>query len=229
MPDRQAVLQLSLLLLALPLQYFVSRYMATSETQRDFAFRSLLSNVVGFKNRYFSWQSWQKWCLKVLDKINAKSDQRPDYTGKHEPNGESPAYEVMKFKDPKGYFSSSPSPRSPRSLNVKFRVGQVIRHKIWGYRGVIIGWDTEAKAPDSWLKQMHPQGKEHWRTMPNYSILVDTRDRVEPQITYVPQENIEVIMNTKIIHPFTDEYFEGFDGAVYLCRPWLKAVYPHDN
>lgn len=34
--------------------------------------------------------------------------------------------------------------------------------------------------------------------MPNYSILVDTRDRLAPQITYVPQENIEVIVNTQV-------------------------------
>ena len=34
--------------------------------------------------------------------------------------------------------------------------------------------------------------------MPNYSILVDTRDRLAPQVTYVPQENIEVIVNTQV-------------------------------
>lgn len=34
--------------------------------------------------------------------------------------------------------------------------------------------------------------------MPNYSILVDTRDRLTPQLTYVPEENIEVISNMKV-------------------------------
>ena len=34
--------------------------------------------------------------------------------------------------------------------------------------------------------------------MPNYSILVDTRDRLTPQVTYVPQENIEVVVNTQV-------------------------------
>ncbi|ESO84052.1 hypothetical protein LOTGIDRAFT_229575 [Lottia gigantea] len=229
MPDRQAYLHLSLLLLVLPLQYFVSQYMSRSESQRDYAFRSLLSNFVGFKNRYFSWQSWHKWCLNVIDKFQTKVDGRPDYAGKDDLNGESPAYEVFKYKDSKGYFSGSPNPRSPKSSEVKFRVGQVIKHKIWGYRGVIIGWDEEARAPENWLKQMHPKGKEHWRKMPNYSILVDTRDRLEAQVTYVPQENIELLMHTKVIHPLLENYFEGFDGGQYVCRPWLKSVYPHDN
>jgi hemimethylated DNA binding protein len=34
--------------------------------------------------------------------------------------------------------------------------------------------------------------------MPNYAILVDTRDRPEPQVTYVPEENLEIITNTKV-------------------------------
>lgn len=40
---------------------------------------------------------------------------------------------------------ASPEPRSPRQSHVKFRVGQVMRHKKWGYRGIIIGWDVKAK------------------------------------------------------------------------------------
>ena len=35
--------------------------------------------------------------------------------------------------------------RSLRPSELKYRVGQVITHKTWGYRGVIIGWDLEAK------------------------------------------------------------------------------------
>ena len=35
--------------------------------------------------------------------------------------------------------------------------------------------------------------------MPNYAVLVDTRDRQSAQMTYIPEENIEVISNTKVI------------------------------
>ena len=34
--------------------------------------------------------------------------------------------------------------------------------------------------------------------MPNYAILVDVRDRAGNQVTYVPEENLEVISNTKV-------------------------------
>lgn len=59
--------------------------------------------------------------------------------------GECVAKEVFNYKDRSGYFGSSIEPRSPRPSNVAYRVGQVIQHKRWGYRGVIIGWDTKAK------------------------------------------------------------------------------------
>ena len=47
------------------------------------------------------------------------------------------------------------------------------------------------RAPKDWLKAMHG-GHPEWKEQPNYAVLVDTRDRPAPQLTYVPQENIEV-------------------------------------
>ena len=57
----------------------------------------------------------------------------------------------MKFREEKGggHFASSARPRNPRPPHVEFRVGQVVKHKLWGYHGVIIGWDETAKYADS--------------------------------------------------------------------------------
>jgi len=41
--------------------------------------------------------------------------------------------------------------RSPRPDHVKYRVGQVIQHKLFGYRGVIIGWDAAAKVSKTFV------------------------------------------------------------------------------
>ena len=54
------------------------------------------------------------------------------------------------------------------------------------------------QAPEEWLKQNHPAGKERWRHQPNYAILVDSRDRPGVQITYVPQENIKLTPKIKV-------------------------------
>lgn len=58
---------------------------------------------------------------------------------------ESPAYEVLRFRQERGYFSSSLAVRWKRPAHIQFRVGQVVKHRSEGYTGVIIGWDLKAK------------------------------------------------------------------------------------
>lgn len=224
--DRRAAIQLGLLLMAVPAQYLFTKFMSTTDSQRSYALRNLVNDASVFQEKYLSWKTWKRWCTDLLNSVSSLSES--DDPSLDDPQGESPALEVLKYKDPEGHFAASTQPRSPRPPNVKYRIGQVIRHKIWGYRGVIVGWDPKCRAPADWIKQMHDKDKPEWRDMPNYSILVDTRDRLTPQLTYVPEENFEIITNMKIMHPGIDEYFEGFDGAQYLPRPWMKVVYPHD-
>ncbi|KAH3729491.1 uncharacterized protein LOC127853546 [Dreissena polymorpha] len=226
--DRREGALLGVLLLAVPVQYIISQWMSTTESQRSYAIKNLVDGAVEFKEEFLSWRSWKTWCARLIHNISPYSTT-PFFEGQDDPNGESPAVEVINHLDPKGYFAGSPEPRTIRPPEVKYRIGQVVKHTTWGYRGVVIGWDEFAKAPENWLKHNHEKGKEHWKTQPNYAILVDTRDRLAPQITYVPQENLQVIVNVQILHPSIEDYFEKFDGAQYLPRPWLKAVYPKDN
>ncbi|XP_056016769.1 uncharacterized protein LOC130053481 [Ostrea edulis] len=100
--DRIAGLQLGLLLMAVPLQYIVSRYMSTNESQRSYAIRNLFNNAAGFKERYLSWKSWQQWCMSFIF-----CEERESYAGQDDLNGESPAIEVLKYKDPEGYFGGN--------------------------------------------------------------------------------------------------------------------------
>lgn len=82
---------------------------------------------------------WNKWHDMVVNwtrsMINFLQDE----------DGECPAEEVFKFQEKNGHFGMSTVPRTPRPKHVKFHVGQVIRHKLWNYRGVIIGWDEKLK------------------------------------------------------------------------------------
>ena len=70
----------------------------------------LLSSAVGFKAKYLSWQTWQKWCIDMFGKVHSMRQKGSGLTGAEQPTpgqtsqGESPATEVLKFRDPKGYF-----------------------------------------------------------------------------------------------------------------------------
>jgi len=225
MPIQREHVQLAALFLCVPAQLLISQYMGSTESNRTYAISQLVGQWTHIQENWLRVESWKSWCKRLL---NLKMrDIMLDPLGLMDPLGECPAVEVFKFRDKDGYFGQSPEPRDARPPHIQFRVGQVVKHKRWGYRGVIIGWDETARAPASWLEEMH-KGNPTWRGQPNYAVLVDTRDRPAPQITYVPQENLEVVKHTAILHPSTEDYFENFDGSQYLPRPWLRTVYPRD-
>lgn len=236
----------AIIFLCVPLQYFIVQYMGSTENNRTYAIDKMIQEIKSFP----SWLSEIKSSvfeaiIRSLNKLqkftgikykfyeynlkNKYGHWMPDDLDDEDDDlGESTAFEVLKYREKDGYFARSAEIRETRSPEIKYRVGQVIKHKKWGYRGVIVGWDERARAPENWIATMHGPSNPHWRTQPNYCILVDTRDRATPQFTYVPQENLQIIQQTKIIHPAVDEYFENFDGTQYLPRPWLKGIYPRD-
>ena len=100
--DRQAALQLGLLLMAVPTQYLVSKYLSTPEAQRSYALKNIMSTAVSLRDKYMSWKYWQNLCVDLLAQVH--NAQGPD--DNDDDHGESPAYEVLKYQDPEGYFAS---------------------------------------------------------------------------------------------------------------------------
>lgn len=47
------------------------------------------------------------------------------------------------------YFAHSKTPRTKRPAHVKFKVGEVVKHKEDGFYGVIVGWDEHALVSES--------------------------------------------------------------------------------
>jgi len=78
------------------------------------------------------------------------------------------------------------------------------------------------------LIQAH-KGRKELADMPNYTVLIDTRDRLIPQVGYVAEENIVLDEdNGAVVHPLVKHYFEAFDGKCYQSRPWHRKIYPND-
>uniref|UniRef100_A0A1I7TBS0 YccV-like domain-containing protein n=1 Tax=Caenorhabditis tropicalis TaxID=1561998 RepID=A0A1I7TBS0_9PELO len=115
-----------------------------------------------------------------------------------------------------------------RAPEVQFRVGDVVLHEKYEIRGVIIGWDPHAMAPEDRLKEARKEN-EHLSTQPNYAILIDTRDRLTPQMSYVVQESLVLDKGT-IWHPLLEKFFDGYDEdrQKYVMRPVYKKWYPDD-
>lgn len=227
--DRQAVLHFVVILLLVPVQYLIVTYFGSTTTQKSQQLQQLISLASKYKDQYLSWETWQKWCYDVLKRISSLNSIKSRRMAREtEDDGESLAIEVLRYRNPKGYFGMSVEPRTPRPQFVKYRIGQVVLHKRYNYRGVIVGWDSTGKAPEDWLEKSLESNKQQWKNQPNYSILVDTRDRSRAQMAYVAEEFLEPIPEFKVIHPDLEKYFEGHDGSRYRPRPRLKVLYPHD-
>lgn len=95
----------------------------------------------------------------------------------------------------------------------KWNIGQLIRHRMFDYRGVIYDVDAEFMLSDEWYEKVarsRPPRDEPW-----YRVLVDGSNHE----TYVAQRNLKADDDlSPITHPMTGEVFSGFEDGRYVVR-----------
>ena len=100
--------------------------------------------------------------------------------------------------------------------NPNFAHGSLVRHKRYGYRGVVVDSDVSCQAEDEWYYANQTQPK---RDQPWYYVLVSGSD----YNTYVAESNLEVdAIDDEIEHPLIKTYFTGFRDGQYIRNtvPW---------
>ncbi|MFP6612157.1 MAG: heat shock protein HspQ [Pirellulales bacterium] len=92
----------------------------------------------------------------------------------------------------------------------EFQPGQLVKHRRYGYRGVVAEVDLACHAPDQWYQRNQTQPL---RQQPWYHVLVHQTGTV----TYAAQDNLECDdVMSPVEHPLVDVLFDGFDGERYL-------------
>jgi len=94
----------------------------------------------------------------------------------------------------------------------RFSVGQLIQHRRFGYRGVIVDVDAVFRGTEEWYQTMarsRPPKDQPW-----YHVLVDGAD----YHTYVAERHLEADNSGRPVnHPQVDEYLRrGADGRYHL-------------
>jgi heat shock protein HspQ len=98
----------------------------------------------------------------------------------------------------------------------KFQIGQLVRHKRYHYRGVVVAMDPQCMADDDWYNSNQTQPD---RDQPWYHVFVDASGSV----TYPGETSLEADPSCEPIeHPMIELFFEKFDGQRYIRndRPW---------
>ena len=100
-----------------------------------------------------------------------------------------------------------------------FGIGEVIKHKLFGYYGVIYDVDPSFMGTDEWYETVAKScPPKDW---PWYKVLVDGRGLTT---TYVAEKNLERCSEFReISHPLVDFYFDRHDGKEYLAKKSYMA------
>ncbi|MFP6826904.1 MAG: heat shock protein HspQ [Pseudohongiellaceae bacterium] len=94
---------------------------------------------------------------------------------------------------------------------VKFSVGELIHHRLFAYRGVIVDVDINFQATEEWYQlvaKSRPPKNAPW-----YHVLVHGSDHS----TYVAEQNLAADdVGEAINHPMLDYFFSKFVDGKYV-------------
>lgn len=94
----------------------------------------------------------------------------------------------------------------------KFRLGQILRHSIHGFRGVVFDVDAVFSESEAWWLAI-PEESRPRRDQPFYHLLAE--NATSYYVAYVSEQNLELDETGEPVdHPQIDEYFADWrDGA----------------
>ena len=98
-----------------------------------------------------------------------------------------------------------------------FEPGQIVRHRRYGYRGVVVDRDESCQADEAWYEKNQTQPD---RNQPWYHVLVDG----SATCTYAAAESLEADPSgLSVTHPLVPFFFDRLEDGKYHRNdePWL--------
>jgi heat shock protein HspQ len=98
----------------------------------------------------------------------------------------------------------------------KFRLGQVVRHRMFPFRGVIFDVDPEFSNTEEWYQAI-PEEIRPAKEQPFYHLLAENEDAY--YVAYVSEQNLVVDdSGDPIEHPQIAEVFSELKDGMYVGR-----------
>ena len=98
----------------------------------------------------------------------------------------------------------------------KFMIGQVVRHRLFPFRGVVFDIDPQFDNTDEWWLSIPEEVRPH-KDQPFYHLFAETAE-IE-YIAYVSEQNLLLDMSGRPVrHPQVREVFETDDKGSYRPR-----------
>lgn len=98
----------------------------------------------------------------------------------------------------------------------KFRIGQVVRHRIFPFRGVIFDVDPQFNNTEEWYKAIPAEVRPR-KDQPFYHLLAENAET--EYIAYVSEQNLlEDRSGDPVRHPQLRDIFESLPDGGYALR-----------
>jgi heat shock protein HspQ len=97
-----------------------------------------------------------------------------------------------------------------------FNIGDIVKHRIYPFRGVIVDVDAEFSNTEEWYQSI-PAEIRPSRKQPYYHLMAENTETF--YTAYVSQQNLVGDGdNGPLEHPDLEEIFKGIDKGKYLLR-----------
>ena len=105
---------------------------------------------------------------------------------------------------------------APRHARARFGIGDVVRHRMFDFRGVVFDIDPVFANSEEWYESI-PEHLRPTREQPFYHLFAENGE--SSYVAYVSQQNLLPDGESgEVEHPNVAELFEGFDGGRYRLR-----------
>jgi heat shock protein HspQ len=100
--------------------------------------------------------------------------------------------------------------------SAKFGLGDVVRHRMFAFRGVVIDVDPEFANSDEWWESI-PENMRPSKDQPFYHLLAENDESFYG--AYVSEQNlVPDAENGPVGHPQISDAFEDFNGERYIMK-----------
>lgn len=97
--------------------------------------------------------------------------------------------------------------------STQFAIGQIVRHRVYAFRGVIVDVDPEFNNTDEWWEAIPEDVRPH-KDQPFYHLLAENEDTA--YMAYVSEQNLLIDDSGQPVnHPQVSEVFGDFLGDSY--------------
>jgi heat shock protein HspQ len=98
----------------------------------------------------------------------------------------------------------------------KFQIGQIVRHRVYPFRGVIFDIDPEFNNTDEWYESI-PEDRRPRKDQPFYHLFAENAE--SEYIAYVSEQNLlPDTSGEPVRHPQVAEVFEKDESGSYRRR-----------